>query len=70
MKPENLKLFDNPALRRQLPTILKRIRRLRNCEALDRCAYTILESLGRQTYLTDFEADLLAFMEQRYGIDD
>ena len=70
VKPENLKLFDNPDLRRQLPTILKRIRRLRNCEALDRCAYTILESLGRQTYLTDFEADLLAFMEQRYGIDD
>ncbi len=39
-----------------------------SCDSLDRCAYTVLESLGRQIYLTDFEFDLLTFMEQRYGI--
>ncbi len=70
VKPENLKPIDEPDARRQLPLILKRIRRLRDRGLLDRCAYTVLESLGRQTYLTDFEADLLAFVEQRYGIND
>ena len=70
VRPDNLKPIDEPDARRQLPHILKRIRQLRDCGLLDRCAYTILESLGRQTYLTDFEADLLTFMEQRYGISD
>lgn len=70
VKPDNLQPIDLPDARRQLPGILKRIRRLRECDLLDRCAYTVLESLGRQTYLTDFEADLLTFMEQRYGIEN
>lgn len=70
VKPDNLQPIDSPDARRQLPEILKRIRRLRECDLLDRCAYTVLESLGRQTYLTDFEADLLTFMEQRYGIEN
>lgn len=68
VKPDNLNRIDSPDVRRQLPSILKRIKRLRQCD-LDRGAYPILESLGRQTYLTEFEADLLAFMEQRYGIE-
>ncbi len=68
VKPDNLDPIDLPDVRRQLPETLKRIRHLRNCGLLDRCAYTVLESLGRQIYLTDFEADLLTFMEQRYGI--
>ncbi len=68
VKPDNLDPIDLPDVRRQLPETLKRIRHLRNCGLLDRCAYMVLESLGRQTYLTDFEADLLTFMEQRYGI--
>ena len=63
VKPDSLQPIDEPDARRQLPHILKRIRQLRDCGLLDRCAYTILESLGRQTYLTDFEADLLTFME-------
>lgn len=67
VKPENLTPIDSLDVRRQLPAILQRIRRLRRCE-LDRGVYPILESLGRQTYLTDFEADLLAFVEQRYQI--
>ena len=70
VKPENLDPIDLPDTRRQLPETLKRIRRLRDCGLLDRCVYTVLESFGRQTYLTDFEAELLTFMEQRYGIEN
>ncbi|MBW4641220.1 MAG: hypothetical protein KME05_23995 [Gloeocapsa sp. UFS-A4-WI-NPMV-4B04] len=70
VKPENLKQIDEPDVRRQLPQTLKRIRRLRNVGLLDRGAYYVLEGLGRQLYLTDFEDDLLTFIEQRYGIQD
>lgn len=69
VKPDNLNRLDSPDVRRQLPTILKRIKRLRRCD-LDRGAYPILEALGRQTYLTDFESKLLAFLEQEYEIDN
>ena len=68
VKPDNLNPIDSPDVRRQLPHLLRRIKRLRQCD-LDRGAYPILESLGRQTYLTDLEADLLAFLEQRYGVE-
>ncbi len=71
MKPKkNLNPIDLPDVRRQLPETLKRIRRLRESGLLSRCVYTILESIGRQTYLDDFEAELLTFMEQRYGIEN
>ncbi len=68
VKPDNLDPIDLPDVRRQLPQTLRRIRRLRESGLLSRCAYTILESLGRQTYLDDFEDKLLMFMEQNYGI--
>lgn len=68
--PDNLKPIDEPDARRQLPIILLRIKRLRNCGLLDRCAYTVLESLGRQTYLTPLEEKFLRVMEQEYGIND
>jgi hypothetical protein len=68
VKPENLKPIDEPDVRRQLPQILKRIRRLRDCGLLDRCAYTVLESLGRQTYLTPVEEGLLQWLENHYGV--
>ncbi len=68
VKPENLKPIDEPDVRRQLPQTLKRIRRLRNVGLLDRGVYNVLDDLGRQTYLTDFEDDLLTFIEQRHGI--
>lgn len=68
MKPDNLNPIDCPDARRQLPSILKRIKRLRQCD-LDRGAYTLLESFGQHTYLTDLEAKLLNFLEQEYGID-
>ncbi|MBA2748285.1 MAG: hypothetical protein H0U45_06000 [Tatlockia sp.] len=70
VKPDNLDPIDLPDVRRQLPQTLRRIRRLRESGLLSRCAYTILESIGRQTYLDDFEDKLLTFMEQNYGIEN
>ncbi len=68
VKPDSLKPIDEPDVRRQLPELLKRIRRLRDCGLLDRVAYTILESLGRQTYLTEMEDKVLLFLEKQYKI--
>lgn len=70
VKPENLQPIDEPDARRQLPQILKRIRRLRNVGLLDRAAYNVLEDLGRQTYLTPLEEKFLRLMEHEYGIND
>ncbi|MCP6762129.1 MAG: hypothetical protein NHB32_26040 [Fischerella sp. CENA71] len=69
VKPENLNKIDSPQVHRQLPQIKKRIKRLRDCGILDRCAYTVLESLGRQTYLTPVEEGLLEWLEKYYGIN-
>ncbi len=66
VKPENLRPVDESDACRQLPQILKRIRRLRDCGLLDRCAYTVLDSLGRQTYLTPLEEKFLKIMEEEY----
>lgn len=68
VKPDNLQPIDFPDARLQLPATLKRIRRLRDCGLLDRCAYTVLESLGRQTYLTEVEERLLSCLEEYYGL--
>ncbi len=70
VKPDNLDPIDLPDVRRQLPQTLKRIKQLRDCGLLDRCAYTVLESLGRQTYLTSIEEKFLQVMEQEYGISN
>lgn len=51
------------------PQVLKRIRRLRDVGMLDRFAYTALESLGKQIYLSDLEEKFLSFMEDYYKID-
>ncbi|MDV2996998.1 MAG: hypothetical protein N4J56_006703 [Chroococcidiopsis sp. SAG 2025] len=69
VKPENLKPIDDPDVCRQLPTILKRIKRVRDTGLLDRGAYYVLDGLGRQTYLTDFEEKLLSLLEQEHGIN-
>lgn len=68
VKPENLKPIDSPDARRQLPQILKRIRRLRNCGLLDRGAHNVLEDLGRHIYLTPVEEGLLQWLENHYGV--
>ncbi|MES1026189.1 hypothetical protein ABN584_25165 [Gloeocapsa sp. BRSZ] len=69
VKPENLQPIDEPDVRRQLPQVLKRIRRLRNVGLLDRGAYNVLEDLGRQTYLTDIEEKLLSCLEEYYKVN-
>ena len=59
VKPENLNKIDSPEAHDQLPQIKERLKRLRARGILDRSAYTVLESLGRQTYLTPLEFKLL-----------
>lgn len=70
VKPENLDPIDSPDIRRQLPQILKRIKRLRKVGLLDRFAYTTLDHLGRQTYLTLVEEKVLSCLEAHYGVSD
>ena len=69
VKPENLNKIDSPEVYDQLPQIKERIWRLRNHGTLDRGAYTVLESLGRQTYLTPLELGLLQWLEEYYGVE-
>lgn len=69
VKPENLNSIDDPDVRRQLPAILKRIKRLRSIGLLDRGAYNVLEDLGRHTYLTDIEEELLSCLEKHYKVN-
>ena len=69
VKPDNLNPIDLPDVRRQLPQTLERIKRLRGLGMLDRCAYTNLEALGRQTYLTEVEKIVLQCLENHYGIN-
>ncbi len=68
--PDNLKTIDEPDAHRQLPVILLRIKRLRQCGLLDRGANNVLEDLGRQTYLTEVEEKLLSMLEKHYGVFD
>lgn len=68
VKPDNLNPLDDAQTHRELPQLLKRIKQLRDCGMLDRVAYTILESLGRQTQLTEMEDKVLTFLEQQYQI--
>lgn len=68
VKPDNLNPLDDPQTHRELPQLLKRIKQLRDCGMLDRVTYTILESLGRQTHLTEMEDKVLTFLEQQYQI--
>ena len=64
VKPDNLDKIDAPDVKRQLPQILKRIRRVRQLPGFrDRVAYTMLEHLGKQTYLTPLENKVLRLIE-------
>lgn len=67
---ENLNKIDSPEAQHQLPLLKERIWRLRNHGALDRGAYTVLESLGRQTYLTPVEVGLLQWLSEYYEVDE
>ncbi|MGL5926455.1 hypothetical protein [Chroococcidiopsis sp.] len=71
VKPENLNKIDSPEVHRQLPQILHRIRRVREVPGFrDRVAYTMLEHLGKQTYLTPLEDKVLRLIEKEYGVGD
>jgi hypothetical protein len=71
VKPENLNKIDSPEAHRQLPQILQRIRRVREVPGFrDRVAYTMLEHLGKQTYLTPLEDKILQVIEREYGVED
>jgi hypothetical protein len=70
VKPENLNKIDSPEAHRQLPQILRRIRRVREVPGFrDRAAYMVLEHLGKQTYLTPLEDKLLQVIEREYGVE-
>jgi len=71
VKPENLNKIDSPEAHRQLPQILQRIKRVREVPGFrDRVAYTMLEHMGKQTYLTPLEEKILQVIEQEYGVED
>jgi hypothetical protein len=71
VKPENLNKIDSLQAHRQLPQILQRIRRVREVPGFrDRVAYTMLEHMGKQTYLTPLEDKILQVIEREYGIED
>ncbi|OWY65658.1 hypothetical protein B7486_40730 [cyanobacterium TDX16] len=71
VKPENLNKIDSPEVHRQLPQVLQRIRRVREVPGFhDRVAYTVLEHLGKQTYLTPLEDKILQVIEREYGVSE
>lgn len=71
VKSENLDKIDSPDVQRQLPQILQRIRRVREVPGLrERIVYTMLEHLGKQTYLTPLENKILQMIEQEYGVEN
>jgi hypothetical protein len=69
VKPENIKRIDSPEAQQQITEIWNRISQVRDCGPLNRCANTVLESLGQQTFLTSFEEGLLRWMEEYYGVE-
>ncbi len=71
VKPDNLDKIDSPDVKRQLPQVLIRIRRVREVPGFrDRGAYSMLEHLGRQTYLTPLEDKILQLIEQECEVED
>jgi len=68
VKPENLEPIDSPSECEEVRAIAQRITRLRQCGSIDQCANAVLESLGRQTYLTEVAEKLLLLLESHYGV--
>lgn len=68
VRPDNLTPIDSPQECRQIVAIQARVKKLREHGLLDRAAYYVLEGLGRQTYLTELEDELLTFLEKKYEI--
>lgn len=65
-EPDKAKRIDSPQEQRSIGAIWSRCRTLRECTDLDRSAYYLLEGIGKQTYLTELEDELLSFLEKKY----
>lgn len=65
-KPDEMDTVD-PMYTQKIQEISDRIAALARCN-LDPAAWSILETLNRQTCFTQFQLDLLAWVEERYGI--
>jgi hypothetical protein len=67
VKIENLKTLDLPPdQQEEIRHLCERLNRLVQVENLDRSAKVLLASLGRQTFLTDVEEQLLGTLESYY----
>lgn len=70
VKLENLNEIDPSDDKRQLPQILRRVRRLRAVESLDRGAANVLKDLSKRTNLTPVEEGLLSWIENYYRVTE
>jgi hypothetical protein len=67
VKIENLKTLDLPDdQQEEVRRLCDRLNRLTEINELDRSARVLLASLGRQTFLTDVEEQLLGTLEGYY----
>lgn len=57
-----------PKYTREIQEVSKRVAALTKYD-LDPAAWSILETLNRQTCFTQFQLDLLAWIEERYGVN-
>lgn len=66
---ENLQeLLLSPAQKEEVRSLSERLNRLSQLPELDRGAYPILQSLGKQLFLTPIEEKLLIVLEEEYGM--
>lgn len=65
-KPDEMDIVD-PKYTVKIKEVSDRVAALARCD-LDPAAWSVLETLNRQTCFTQFQLDLLAWVEQRYGI--
>ncbi|MGL4623135.1 hypothetical protein [Chroococcidiopsis sp.] len=70
VKLENLNEIASSDDKRQLPQTLRRVRRLREVESLDRGAANVLKDLSRRTNLTPVEEGLLSWIENYYRVTE
>ncbi|MBD2309903.1 hypothetical protein H6G17_31335 [Chroococcidiopsis sp. FACHB-1243] len=70
VKLENLNEIASSDDKRQLPQTLRRVRRLRAVESLDRGAVNVLKDLSKRTNLTPVEEGLLSWIENYYRVTE
>jgi hypothetical protein len=71
VKLENLNEINSSSDdKRQLPQTLRRVRRLRAVESLDRGAANVLKDISKRTNLTPVEEGLLSWIENYYRVTE